>query len=35
LRLSRWRLFHRATWRRTYALVLSHRPLPEPLSKPN
>jgi FkbM family methyltransferase len=27
-RLSRWRLFHRATWRRTYALVLAHRPMP-------
>jgi FkbM family methyltransferase len=32
-RLSRWRLFHRATWRRTYALVLSHRPLPKLLQR--
>jgi FkbM family methyltransferase len=27
-RLSRWQWFHRATWRRTYALVLAHRPMP-------
>jgi len=28
-RLSRWRLLHRATWRRTPALILAHRPLPD------
>ncbi len=27
-RISRWRLFHRTTWRRTYALVLAHRSMP-------
>ena len=31
-RISRLRLFHRSTWRRTYALVLAHRPMPPPSS---